>query len=856
MVALSRCFLTGLLFALLIFLLSQPIHVEVATRSTPQLTVDGESRPLQRRAELAQQRLTVTNASVDSQRAKVRLSPPVDSYGNLFPLIESRGFSYDAVGRIYISTEPNSVIVFGGGAREVSFGCLTDPAGGIARVAVAENGDERSVEEFSLLGRDGGWFEVKQSSLSARYLLSIPMRFGSRSLSVSGIDTDGVVSVKVGGDVARVLHPTSGKVVFSLRWADVLPEMVRHFLNGISILAICACFLLLSYQVSVAFYPLERGTESLGEECRRSIFGFFAIIMLVGFLAYLLPANTYRYVVLAGLGWSCFRSRLAIPGVLIRSMAYALPGIIAGFWPIFLYGKRFLGLYQTDIFEYGTLVTLLRSESLFSLHNTVEALNSGPVTSGAGFIWRSIDSVVACAFAAMSWSDAPTGFVLGALSIFAMFCVGIIYLCDFLQLPKGQRNLAVLSVSCSPLILSLYLEGYFSHYYFVCGAPVFTAVACSVVSKLRKGEWPSLASLEIQCLILVTAFCVAIYPYFFVISCAAVAVVVLFETRRFCAGQWVWIVGFCGLTALYSNFQLLTLLGYGATNQYHDALDAIARHTLIGSTTTRELLDMALGLRPYHLRSDFFTLELPEFYRLPTFFHYFVFMGSSPSTFIRGFYLLALGVGVGLLVSRAVLDWRARIVAAQMLAWCCFVTWYVVADRPYIYLKSGWTLGALLPFFLLVTLASGTRWMRHFASGSMVVLLMFWFGNVVAAKHKWLLNLEGNAASKTHIGIVPDLQRLEAVARNSSEPISSVQIAPGAENLRGTDRDRVLFGHARMLFRDFEIPCHNCLGIWIPERLDCSRRGFYGLLIGAGDLSLCSKNRELSGQNFTLYKIE
>jgi hypothetical protein len=537
-------------------------------------------------------------------------------------------------------------------------------------------------------------------------------------------------------------------------------------------------------------------------------------------------------------------------------MAYALPGIIAGFWPIFIYGKRFLGLYQTDIFEYGTLVTLLRRESLFSLHNTVEALNSGPVTSGAGFVWRSIDSVIACAFAAISWSDAPTGFVLGALSMFAIFCVGIIYLCDFLNLSKGHRNLAVLSVSCSPLIFALYLEGYFSHYYFVCSAPVFTAVACSVLDKVRKGEWPSLATLEIQCLILVTAFCVAIYPYFFVISCAAVALVVLFETRRFLAAQWLWILGFCGLIALYSNFQLLTLLGYGATNQYHDALDAIARHTLIGSTTTRELLDMVLGLRPYHLRSDFFTLELPEFFRLPTFFHYFVLMGSSPSPFIRGLYLLPFGVAVGILLCRAVVDWRTRVVAAQMLAWCCFVMWYVVADRPYIYLKSGWTLGALLPFFLLVTLASGKRWVRYLASGSMAVLVMFWFGNDVAAKHKWLLNLEGNAASKTHIGIVPDLQRLEAVARNKSKPVRSVQIAAGAENLRGTDRDRVLFGHARMLFRDFEIPCDNCLGIWIPERLDCSRRGFYGLLIGAGDLSLCSKNRELSGQNFTLYQIE
>ena len=186
-----------------------------------------------------------------------------------------------------------------------------------------------------------------------------------------------------------------------------------------------------------------------------------------------------------------------------------------GSWPVFTWGPWFARGYKTDLYEYASLSSLLTDHSLLSLRSLDQAQASGNITSGAGVVWRSIDSVTASFMSqvfglrpwAGSWLSASSSSgVRGHRLAFA-----------------DSRGRSVLFLACvgllCPVLTALFLENYFSQNYFVALIPSFVLLLSWVWTRERT------LSPQTWALGSGAAVMIAVYPYFFglvALACAAI----------------------------------------------------------------------------------------------------------------------------------------------------------------------------------------------------------------------------------------------------------------------------------------------------------------------------------------------
>ena len=199
------------------------------------------------------------------------------------------------------------------------------------------------------------------------------------------------------------------------------------------------------------------------------------------------------------------------------------------FFPILAWGPWFAGNFKTDLFEYATLSSFLQDHSLFDLRSLPEAQSSGVLTAGPGFVWRSIDSVVASLVSNVGGLTTIAGFTILGLALMILFGIGVADLGHGL----GRARYVVVAMALlNPLFTSLYIENYFSQYFLVALIPGFL-VTFVFLARAGTGKQMFGASLALSAQ---AAAMIAVYPYFFIVVAVAALIAVL-SFRQYRAGD-------------------------------------------------------------------------------------------------------------------------------------------------------------------------------------------------------------------------------------------------------------------------------------------------------------------------------
>ena len=580
-------------------------------------------------------------------------------------------------------------------------------------------------------------------------------------------------------------------------------------------------------------------------------FGFCLVACVVNSLAYWLPLRwvvplvllTIGSVGVLAVGETARPLRAAFAGELIslvRRMGLVLIPTLLLFWPIFTWGSWFAGGYKTDLYEYASLSSLLPDHSMLSLRSLDQAQASGNITSGAGIIWRSIDSVTASFVSFTFGLSTLGGFVVVGLLLFMVFGVTVLaYACT--QGWAG-RVLAVAALCC-PLLTSLLLENYFSQYYFVALIPSFVLLLSWLWTSQRVTAAHSWAFGS------VVAVMIAVYPYFFAIVAVACIVVLAF-TRGVLGTLRRLVVPVVVKTALLTNLAFLPVLNYGQTEQFGSGLDRITRDWLLGSWGGVELTQMLLGVRSYHWREPLATVRgvSSSVRALIDYASYAVLPSIGAALAVAIVVITAMIFGLRSSAHRL----EVRLMVAVIAAFVAFGVAYALRDHPYVMLKALWVAAALVP--LLIVTVSVPRRLIGIPILVTAGLAVVWMATVVADRTAWVLPLNGSLDRALHVSTVPDLHALaDELADTQSDPAVMVR---GQQPLAGSDRDRVLSAFTVILFRDADVECLTCLGTEVPEWADCQvEPAASAATIGAdARTELCGLPERVEGSFQDLYR--
>ena len=212
----------------------------------------------------------------------------------------------------------------------------------------------------------------------------------------------------------------------------VAPKALLLFLQGLIVFGAAALLVIFGWTVARSLDPTANSSRRW--IALQAIAGVSLLALAGNTLAYFLPTGWAAWIVLAG-GLSLIAVRLQpvpIPsptgcgcGATAQSLGLALLPAAFLFFPVLHWGSWYAGSYNTDLFEYAHLSSLLNESSLLGLRGSTEALNSGLLTSGAGYEWRSIDSVFGSIVSVITSSSSIAGIVIVAITMFLLFAIGL-----------------------------------------------------------------------------------------------------------------------------------------------------------------------------------------------------------------------------------------------------------------------------------------------------------------------------------------------------------------------------------------------------------------------------------------------
>lgn len=628
----------------------------------------------------------------------------------------------------------------------------------------------------------------------------------------------------------RVVDVSDGRVsVTSLAKAAAFVVFEAWALLGLACLV-----LLVAWLAGRAILPDTRADAAAPVATGLSL-GF----VLVNTLAYWLPMRIVAAV--AGLAfavlvagrllthtstayWAVLRTDL--PRLSVSLAIILIPTSLA-FWPIWVWGRWFGGGYKTDLYEYASLSSLLQQESMWNLRESADAQASGNVTSGAGFVWRSIDSAAASWLSSVFGLSTLTGFVVLALALFMVYGLAAMSLARAVEGPI-RRALAVI-VLLNPLLPSLFLENYVSQYFFLALIPpsiVVLGFAWSTRTLRPSHTWAVAAT---------AAALLSVYPYFAAVLAASFAAILLMRPESRSRMRRA-ILPIAGKTLLLMNLAILTVVNYGQTRVFEEGLDAIARNTLLSGWGRLEFSQFLLGIRSYHWRvpvqptdgldpSLLTILETAQIAVSPT----------AAFTLLSLASLVVIIAGMHPHLTRWSLE--GRLLLAAVGGFASFGLLYGVLDRPYVSLKALWAAAALAPIVLIVAHYHRRGWTGGMLCGA-IMLGVAWALTLIADRTAWLLPLESSWTRSLHLSSVPGLSSTEQLL--SSAGNGDVQLTRGQQPLLGSDRDRVVAAFTVVLVRDEELDCLNCEGNTIPEFLDCHSGPIDSISVGVDSrVSLC-----------------
>jgi hypothetical protein len=704
---------------------------------------------------------------------------------------------------------------------------------GSSRISVTRSdGSSTSLDAFDAGEADTGTEDLALPTAAevhvrkTSYLLRMPQTapgdqiyVGERLLEVG----DGSVAVALLGSVAL----TAGRA-----WLVMLGALV--------LIGVC----LVVGSVILRLFGVDRAPPAVHVS-----FGFGLLAISANTLAYFVPVSVTTLILAVGLGllaWVGHRRDALGPAITSwregsKAFLVVIPLAVVAFFPVLGWGPWFAGSFKTDLFEYSTLSSLLQDHSLFEMRTLAEAQTSGVLTSGAGFVWRSIDSVVASLISGLGGLTTIAGFTVLGLALTMLFGIGV---ADLAGGAGRARYIVVALALLNPMFTSLYMENYYSQFFFVAMIPgLIVSLGFLVATEAGKARVGASIALSAQ-----AAAMIAVYPYFFaVVGVAALVGVLSFrEHRALIRNVFAQVLVF---TVVMVNLAWMTVVRFGETIVYEELLDAITRNVLLAGFGRVDIAEFLLGFRSYQWRDAGLSLQgvgdlglrAAEWARL----------AAEPAQ-----WWLAIGVGAlaALLFlidfKRSLASVTGRVTLVVAVTWVLFSGAHLLLGRHYVSLKGIWTGAALAPLLL-----AGAVWRprtQRIALGFVGVLAVLWATTAVADRVYWLLPNPGSEVRSSHVAAVPDLVLADQVLASADGPVSMVR---GEQPLLGLDFDRVLATHSTILTRDHDLTCVNCVGFKPPDNVACSTAG-QGMLIvvgRTGESSVCELPIEAEGPYMELH---
>lgn len=746
------------------------------------------------------------------------------------------GFRFDPVTQAWVSSGP---------ARLVMRGVFGD-----ATVALAPGTTSRDVlatrgaksERLSISGPTATLLPSPVASLQR----TSSFMWRSRDFQLApGVTVGGPRRISVG---AHSMELDPGEVASI---GVVVPLVAAAALDAWLAVILVALILAMGWFVGTSLDV--RRSDAIPRNVLRMAMGVLLMACVMNTLAYMMPARWAGWAVIAAvavLGVVRARSaegreRLAAGVWPVASTAgwAALPAAVV-FFPVSAWGLVFAGEYKTDLYEYSNLSSVVRGTSLFGMRGLPDAQGIGPLTEGAGFAWRSVDSVGASVISSVFGVGSVAGIVTFAMVLFMLFATALLALGARGGGGAWGRAIILLAL-LAPAFGSLFLENYISHYAFVAVVPAIVLGVALLVDEFRVG---GATGWLVWAVAAVVAFGVLVYPYFLVIVIAAVAIGLV--ATRLIGRAVVRTIGLLAAAVVaVVNIGILTVVNYGDTTQYKEGLDAIARGVLLGPYSDSQRAGLALGLVPYHWR-EWGQQALDS-------------MGQPASTVwswgdaaTRPGWVAAVAVVIAVGVALACLAWRPSLrdaafvaAAAIAVAWAAVSLVLIVGDDPYAALKAVWTGAALLP--LLLATAVWRPRMARWALVALIPLAVLWLRTDALDRITWFVTPAGAAGALHHSASAPEIAALWTQLSSASGPVS---VRRGRQPLVGSDRDRVLIAHARISARDLGLACVE-LCTPLPETSPCPVEPGPIIVIGReGRATLCGRHRAYAGPAMEIYR--
>lgn len=738
--------------------------------------------------------VVVRHRGPGATKAGVSLTPP--EYMAEALVTDSGGFTYNPAEQVWEARGPATMTIEG------SFADLSVALNGGSTgsgVIIRRSGPERATEVQRLTPPDGPGFtstvvpSTRQTYVSGRSLALALLRFDDlpavpMAAQVAGIDITEDELTQQGGTALA----TAG---------------VRAVLHGAWITLAAVVILLFSWAVGRSLDPRRRATV-IADVVRMGA-GFALLTVVANTLAYLIPARLAGLAVgAAGLILVLVRwTRRRPPDIavslvgLTRACLWVVPATVAAFWPLVMWGGEFVGRFKTDLFEYATLASIAADNSLFAMQDMPLAQSSGTLTSGAGISWRSIDSIAASALSLVPGVTTVQAFTLLGLILFLIWGMAAIGLATSAGGGRWHRAAVGLALF-APLFAGLYVENYFSQYFFVALIPLFLlSLAAAVADDESSGllRAPEVAAAA------VAAAMIAVYPYFCIIVLVAVIPAFLLDAQRrhflLRRGPIMAVE-----TLLLANLALMTVLNYGSTQVYQDGLNAIARNILLAPFGVADLLGLGVGVVPYQWRAP---ISEPTGW-MGGVGRQIWQLGAEPSV---------VGVGVAILfgivtaVVLVAIRWRESLrnpgfpgLVGIVVLFSLFATYLVMGDGVYAALKAAWTAVAVAPLIVAVAVLR-PRWAPLVALVLIPVALL-WLRTSILDRASYLVVRSTPVVSATggHESLAPEV----AAVTEAVSGASTVTIVKGPQPIVGSDRDRVGMTQSTVAVRDLDVECVGC----------------------------------------------
>lgn len=580
----------------------------------------------------------------------------------------------------------------------------------------------------------------------------------------------------------------------------------------------------------------------------RAGLGFAGIAAVASSLSYVIPMSFGAFVVALLLltvllfGWrrgNFAGSRDDVQALARLSALACIPALVL-FFPMLLWGGWFAGQYKTDLFFYGSITSLVEDQSLTSLLDVPTAQQWTP---RVGFDYRAIDGAFGSVLTGLTPVTTVVALTLVALTLFLLFAGSVIALGSVMSGGRSGTAIVVLAL-LNPVFVGLFIENYYSHYWFVALIPVLVLGVHAM--------WQSEPTLQVTrgyarwATAAVSAVMLAVYPFFFVIAAAAIVLATLLRSA-WRSQSWKLVWGLAWRTLIIVNVSLLSLTGFfKIEGGSADRLDEIARYVLLSPYSPSQVIGLATGLIPYQWRFP----DVPADAAMGFPGQWIWSMG--PAAFSVGVVDVALLVGL-VMVTIALVDWKRSWASLASVsgvtvpvAFVAFGIYLIVTGKEYPALKSVWTAATLVALIM-----AGLRWRERGRWIAVVVLAavtVFWIRSAMVDRIFWYVNPASDPVAVAHTAVVPDLMEIRTHIADNPGRVSIAYSS--TQPLTGTDQARLIEAHTQILARDLGRDLQPTFGPLTPD-FCASLPPETGTIVVAGvtgEPSLCGKQLVQRGQ--------